>query len=183
MIYLRFVSKSGLIKTSLATSKAKVLSCTSTMNIPRADINSVLLMDVESKNICLCLQSVYPISNFYFWTDSSIFLCWINNTKTVCKRYVQYRLIRIHELIDGENLLLVPSKMNPADIATRGLTPLQLVGNMFWGHGPEFLTLPKTSWPQLHVGNNVNSCNISGISNKGMLFISSNMDDIVNKNV
>ena len=182
MIYLRFVSKSGLIKTSLPTSKAKVLSCISTMTIPRADINSVLLMGVESENICLCLQSVYPISNFYFWTDSSIFLCWINNTKTVYKRYVQYRLIRIRELIDGGNLLLVPSKMNPADIATGGLNPLQLVGNMFWGHGPEFLTLPKTSWPQLHVGNNVNSCYISGISNKGMLFISSNIDDIVNKN-
>ena len=109
-------------------------------------------------------KSVYPISSFYFWTDSPIVLCWIYNTETVCKLYVQHRLIRVHKLIDVGNLLLVPSKMNPADIATRGFTPLQLVDNMFWRHGAEFLTLPKTSWPHLHVGDNFNSCNIKGIS-------------------
>ena len=39
VMYLRFVSKSGLIKTALVTSKAKVLSCASTMTIPRAELN------------------------------------------------------------------------------------------------------------------------------------------------
>ena len=58
VIYLRFVSKSRLIKTSLFTSKAKVLSCASTKTIPQAELNSVLLMGVESKNIRLRLQSV-----------------------------------------------------------------------------------------------------------------------------
>ena len=91
-------------------------------------------MGVDSKNIRLCLQSVYPISNFYFWTDASVVLDWINNIKTVYKPYVQHRLIRVRELIDVGNLLSVPSKMNPADIARRGLAHLQLVGNMFLRH-------------------------------------------------
>ena len=66
VIYLRFIPKSRLIKTALVTSEAKVLSSTSTMTIPRAKLNHVLLMGVESKNIGLCLESVNPISNFYF---------------------------------------------------------------------------------------------------------------------
>ena len=43
----------------------------------------------------------------------------------------------------------MPSKTNTADIATLGLAPLQLVGCMFWRYGPEFLILPKTSWPKI----------------------------------
>ena len=129
------------------------------------------------------MPSVYPVSNFYFWTDSSIILCWINNTKTVCKPYVQHRLIRIHELVNVQNFLLVPLKMNSADIATLSLAPLQLVGNTFWRDEPEFLTLPGTSWSQLQVSNIFKSFNISGISNNGTVSISSNINNTVNKNV
>ena len=73
--------------------------------------------------------------------------------------------------------------MNPADTATRGLAPLQLVGDMFWRHGQTFLNLPKTSWPQLHVDDNFSSYNISGISNNNKLCTSSNIDNTVNKDV
>ena len=48
---------------------------------------------------------------------------------------------------------------------------------------PEFLTLPKTSWPHLHDGDSFNSYNIEGIGNNGMLCISSNIENTVNKNV
>ena len=70
------------------------------MTIPRAELNSVLLMGLESKNIRLCLQSFYPVSSVYFWSYSSIVLCWIDNTKTVYKPYIQHRFIRVRELID-----------------------------------------------------------------------------------
>ena len=73
------------------------------------------------------------------------------------------------------NALLVPPKINPADIVIRGLAPLQLVGNMFWRHGPGFLTSPKISWPQLHVGDNFNLYDISG-SNNCTLCILRNID-------
>ena len=63
VIYLRLVSKSGLIiETFFVTSKEKVLSCASTKTILWAELNI-----------------------FYFLTDSSIVLCWINNIKTVHK--------------------------------------------------------------------------------------------------
>ena len=92
-------------------------------------------------------------------------------------------MVRVFELIDAGNLLSVPSKMNPADIATLGFTSLQLVDNILWRHGPEFLTLPKTSWPHLHVDDNIGSYNIKGISNNGMFCLLSNSVNTVNKNV
>ena len=58
--------------------------------------------------------------------------------------------------------------MNLADAAVQGLAPLKLVDNMLLRHGPGFLTLPKTSWPHLPVGDNFNSYNINGISNNGI---------------
>ena len=73
--------------------------------------------------------------------------------------------------------------MNRADIATPGLAPLQLVGNAFWKDEAEFLILPETSWSQLHVNNNFKYFNISGFSNNGMVSISSNINNTVNKNV
>ena len=56
-------------------------------------------MSVESQKTRLYLKRVYPISNIYFWTDSSTVLCWKNNTKDVCKPYVQHGLIIVRELI------------------------------------------------------------------------------------
>lgn len=86
--------------------------------------------------------------------------------------------------IDVGNLLLFPLKMNRSDIATQGLAPLKIADNMFQRYGPEFLNLPsKTSWPRLHVGDSFNSQNIGGISNNGMLCISSNIDNRVHKTV
>ena len=73
--------------------------------------------------------------------------------------------------------------MKCSDITTPGLSPLQLVGNAFWRDEPELLTVPETSWSQLHVSNNFKSFNISGISNNGIVSISSNINNTVNKNV
>ena len=92
-------------------------------------------------------------------------------------------MIRVPELIDEGNFLLVPLKMNPAGIVTWSLGPLKLVVNMFLRHGPGILTFLKTSWPLLHVGDNFNSYNISSTSNNGIFRISSNIHNTVNKNV
>ncbi len=41
----------------------------------------------------------------------------------------------------------VPTKQNPADIASRGTTATQLVENKLWWNGPEFLTKSNEHWP------------------------------------
>ncbi|XP_061392123.1 uncharacterized protein LOC133327612 [Musca vetustissima] len=41
----------------------------------------------------------------------------------------------------------VVSNCNPADLATRGLTPSELKDNKLWWHGPEWLILDENNWP------------------------------------
>ena len=71
-------------------------------------------------------------------------------------RYTDKRLQTIRSAIkDTGKLKLVPSKLNPADIGTRGMSPKTLVENKpFWFNGPRFLELTEKSWPNLHIGDN-----------------------------
>ena len=41
----------------------------------------------------------------------------------------------------------VESADNPADLASRGVTPAELKDSSLWWHGPAWLTLPAKQWP------------------------------------
>lgn len=43
----------------------------------------------------------------------------------------------------------VPSKLNPADLVSRGATVEEIRNNQQWFHGPSFLKTPHESWPNL----------------------------------
>ena len=156
--YLRFRQQSGLIKTALVTGKSKVLSIKGNVTIPRAELNGVLLMTQMIPHLVKSLSSVYKITKIFFWTDASIVFAWIKNVQKKYEKYVQKRLEQIRDVVNefGE-LKLVPSKLNPADVGTRGLTPQELSESKFWFLGPEFLSQPETSWPSLEVGDNFTS--------------------------
>ena len=87
-----------------------------------------------------CLNKEYCISKNYFWTDSAVVHCWMKNRQKEYKPYVPRRLRRIRDVItEYANWMLVPSKLNPADLPTRGVTPHNLAKSKMWFHGPDFL--------------------------------------------
>ena len=102
------------------------------------------------------LTSVYNISDYFYWTDSSIAFAWINNNNKEYKTFVQNRVIEIKNLSKFGVWKLITSKENPADISSRGVTPTDLCFSELWSHGPKFLTLPETRWPQLKPGHTFN---------------------------
>ncbi|XP_055909270.1 uncharacterized protein LOC129944103 [Eupeodes corollae] len=53
--------------------------------------------------------------------------------------FVANRVAEIQELTDPQRWNYVPSKKNPADIASRGVSPNELVENHQWWYGPAFL--------------------------------------------
>ena len=110
-------------------------------------------MTDQSEIISKALSSVYTLNEKYFWTNSAIVYAWIINKKNKCDAYTNRRLQKIRAIIiNNEKLKLVPSRLNPADIATRGMSPKALSENKLWFYGPQFLSMPASFWPSLRVG-------------------------------
>ncbi|XP_058840825.1 uncharacterized protein LOC131696295 [Topomyia yanbarensis] len=67
------------------------------------------------------------------------------------ERPTKRQMLRIGELLtltDVENWRWVPSKQNPADIATKWGKGPNVVTNSVWFTGPVFLLLTETEWPK-----------------------------------
>ena len=98
------------------------------------------------------LESTLKICESFYWTDSSIVLSWVNNKDKVFKTHVQQQLIQIRQFISYfEKFKLVPSKLNPADLSTKNLSPKELFSNKLCFSGPQFLSLPRNCWPDLNL--------------------------------
>ena len=126
VIYLRFMYKSSNIKVSIVTSKSRLLTVKNRMTIPRAELNGLLLCELVP-SIVNALKTIYEFRDIYFWTDYSIVYCWVKNEHRNHKPYVQRRLNKIRDVIkEFDCLKLIPSKINPAGVAAKGLSPLLL---------------------------------------------------------
>ena len=78
---------------------------------------------------------------------------------------MQQRLIQIREFIsDFRTFKLVPSKLSPADLGTKNLSPKELFSNKLWFSGPPFLSLLRNYWPDLHIAENFSNYNIDSSS-------------------
>ena len=90
-----------------------------------------------------------PNCRAIFWTDSTAVLQMISNTNKRFPVFVANRLTRIEEHTSADQWRYVPSKKNPADMATRGIDAESFVSNSnVWLQGPEFLLDVEDLWPQ-----------------------------------
>ena len=86
-------------------------------------------------NVCDALDG-FPVSSLVGWLDSSVALHWIRGRG-------QYKLFvanRVNKILQHKDVRWrhVPSKENPADIASRG--GLIDEGNQLWWNGPNWLS-------------------------------------------
>uniref|UniRef100_A0A914YPG2 Uncharacterized protein n=1 Tax=Panagrolaimus superbus TaxID=310955 RepID=A0A914YPG2_9BILA len=77
------------------------------------------------------------------WTDSMTVWNWLHNCKD--SRFVANRVTKIHEA--ECEYMFVPTKSNPADIPTRGITGTWLAACTLWWKGPEWLPEAE-NWPK-----------------------------------
>ncbi|XP_050435209.1 uncharacterized protein LOC126842324 [Adelges cooleyi] len=144
IVYLR-VCTSNRIGCHLLMGKAKI-SPTTKMSIPRLELCGAWLLahllDYVSKN----LKSL-SIGTVTAWTDSTVALAWIKSPTSRLKTFVANRVAQIQLLTKGYTWRHVPTEENPADCASRGLSPQQLTNHDLWWKGPTFLCQPKNTWP------------------------------------
>ena len=101
-----------------------------------------------------------PLQNVFAWTDSTIVLNWLDGNPRRCKTYVGNRVSHIIELIPPSHWHHVSSTSNPADYASSGQFPSELLYNELWWQGAEWLKEPPEDWPKIEsvLDSNPDSC-------------------------
>jgi len=74
-------------------------------------------------------------------------LNWLDGNPRRFKTFVGNRISHILELVRPDHWCHVNGAENPADCASRGLFPSELIDHELWWNGPAWLKLPHSFWP------------------------------------
>ncbi|GFX53839.1 uncharacterized protein TNCV_1597851 [Trichonephila clavipes] len=143
-IYCR-QKRNGKIKVQLLVSKTKVAPVKQ-VSIPRLALRGAHLLSKLFKSVLRTLK--HYTFDVFAWTDSKIVLSWLSSYPRKWKTFVANRTSEIMEVLPTKHWRHVPSKENPADIASRGIDPKCLADCMLWWQGPPWLWLETSSWPK-----------------------------------
>ncbi|XP_077973262.1 uncharacterized protein LOC144428217 [Styela clava] len=86
-----------------------------------------------------------------FWSDSTATIQSLYNSSKRFPTFIANRLAKIEEGSEPHQWHYVPSELNPADYASRGMTAKKLIAKKSWLQGPEFLYQNEENWPQMPV--------------------------------
>ncbi|VDI81624.1 Hypothetical predicted protein [Mytilus galloprovincialis] len=136
--------KSGMISTRLLAAKSRVAPLTS-VSIPRLELMAAVLGLRLALSVKHALE--VPDDNMTFWSDSMNVLYWIRGRSREYKPFVANRIGEIHTSSHPQQWRHVPTKVNPADLVSRGRTVEQLQSDVIWWNGPEFLQDEEPQWP------------------------------------
>nr|XP_012234631.1 PREDICTED: uncharacterized protein LOC105679278 [Linepithema humile] len=144
VVYSRSISTEGQVVIQFVCSKTKVAPL-KRQTIPRLELSGAVLL---VKLMCQVLRILGRIdTKVYLWTDSAITLTWVTSHPSRWKEFVQNRVYFIQDTLPSAKWNLVPGTENPADLATRGITPIQLAEMRTWWHGPTWLLQSPHHWP------------------------------------
>lgn len=145
-VYLRCIDPDGNIRVTLIMAKTKVAPL-KRLTIPRLELCGAFLLAQLMKYCSSVLCKSINFKSVHAWTDSSIVLSWLSTPPYKLKTYVANRVSQIQELVPPTAWSHVPSAQNPADCASRGLLPAQLLEHPLWWSGPEWLYTDSSKWP------------------------------------
>ena len=144
VVYLRAVYEDASTTISLVTSKTRVAPL-KTLSVPKLDLCGALL---TARLLLSTSQDIdLPPTAIFAWSDSEVVLGWLAKSPSCWKTFMVNRVAKIQDLVPAPQWRHVPTDSNPADHASRGLTPKELVCEDLWWNGPTWLRLPSNHWP------------------------------------
>lgn len=146
-VYLRTCDTLNNVKISLILAKSKVAPLKHT-SLPRLELCGAYLLSQLMRYCITLLSKTTIINSVHAWTDSKIVLCWISTPPYKLKTFVANRVAHIQDWLQPALWSHVPSSQNPADCASRGLQPTQLIHHDIWWIGPSWLNSDITKWPK-----------------------------------
>ena len=142
--YIRSTNAAGDHHVSLVIGKARVAPLKS-VTIPRLELTAATV----SVKVGDLIQEELDVSDLTvtYWTDSTIVLGYIANETTRFRTYERNRVNTIHRYSNKDAWRHVPTDENPADLASRGLSPRCKGKVDMWFNGPSFLWKDESEWP------------------------------------
>ena len=144
VIYLRAVDTSNSTHVSLVAAKTKVAPL-KRQTIPRLELCGANLLASLLSHVKKVLD--IPTSSVFAWTDSTVVLSWLSGNPRRFNVFVGNRVSSIVDHFPSERWRHVPGTDNPADAASRGMFPSELLEHELWWNGPEWLHQAEVHWP------------------------------------
>ncbi|XP_058063850.1 uncharacterized protein LOC131213751 [Anopheles bellator] len=139
MVYVTFEDDQGQRSTRLLCSKSSVAPLKA-MTLPRLELQAaVLLADLYVRIKDVFGSRVYET---YWWSDSQVALTWIRSDNSRWDVFVENRVTKVQMATVTTDWRYVPTKLNPADIVSRGISARKLIRPdvmTFWLNGPSFV--------------------------------------------
>ncbi|KAL3087919.1 hypothetical protein niasHT_029843 [Heterodera trifolii] len=146
-IYLRASTNEGA-QTQLAFAKSLVVPTQlskASRTIPSLELHAAKICCNNLIFVKRELEKEIKIDSVHLWTDSTDVIDFLNSSKLKDRfirnrtKFIQDKLIPVSH-VDG--------KFNPADYASRGCLPEELMENECWFFGPNWLCKDKSKWPK-----------------------------------
>ncbi|XP_075167653.1 uncharacterized protein LOC142239764 [Haematobia irritans] len=131
----------GEVDVRIVAAKGKV-SPLKPVSIPRLELQAALIGARLSRKIIKTTR--LNCTECFYWSDSKTVLKWLSMDPKNFKAFVMYRVGEILELTNLPQWNWVPSKLNPADFATKVCS----AEDDMWFQGPEFLKDNEDVWPK-----------------------------------
>lgn len=144
-LYIKVTDEHGSVRVNLVTSRTRVAPIKK-QTIPRLELCGAHIMAKMVEEVSK-VHGV-PTERRFLWTDSMIVLHWLNNSPRNAKVYVAHRIAETKELSAGCTWNHVRTDDNPADLASRGVMPGEIVERNLWWHGPDWLKHSPDRWPK-----------------------------------
>ena len=122
---------------SLVTAKTKVAKL-SPPTVPDLELCGAVLLTKLLVNTAAVLE--IPLQNWHAWTDSAIVLNRLDGRPREMTVFVRNRVQFILQATHPQTWHHVRSADNPADCASRGLMPGELLRHTLWWEGPVWLS-------------------------------------------
>jgi hypothetical protein len=106
-------------------------------SLPRLELCGALLLAELMSSVQQALK--IPFNSIAAWTDSTVVLGWISAHPSKWQTFIANRVTQIQINLPVCVWRHVPGVQNPADCASRGITPEELRNHPLWWNGPDWL--------------------------------------------
>jgi hypothetical protein len=142
VVYLR-AEIDGRVELAFVAGKARVAPVKQLQTIPKLELTAATTAVRLARFVLHEMSLKLPV---IYHSDSQVVLSFVKSEDRRFPVFVANRVQLIREFSDPSDWRYVPSSLNPADQASRGLNAAD-IANSEWLSGPKFLLTDEAQWP------------------------------------